>query len=162
MGDVVKDLITKCLVQNPKERLTAVEALKHPFFKEDLDRGTPAAPREQEGEAKQRTSTSGSTSSSGSSSHHLTKTKASVEDVTSVIDHLWAFSALGKLRKVVLLAVSQSMTTKEISKLNTVFEELDITKGTLLFYFSIECARNSVWCALLKSIDNILCSQTKK
>ena len=51
-----------------------------------------------------------------------------------MIDHLWAFSELGKLRKVVLLAVSQSLTAKEIAGLNVVFEELDLTKdGTIGF-----------------------------
>ena len=64
----------------------------------------------------------------------LTAPKPSLEEVEGVVDHLWAFSQLGKLRKTVLLAVSQSMTAVEISRLSAVFEELDLTNdGTIGF-----------------------------
>jgi calcium-dependent protein kinase len=114
VSNVVKDLITRCLVQNPKQRLTAVQALKHPFFTEAELRGPgPATPHRME---------------------MLTSPKPSRDEVAHVIDHLWTFSSLGKLRKTVLLAVSQSMSAKEIAGLARVFEELDITKdGTIGF-----------------------------
>ena len=64
----------------------------------------------------------------------LTAPKPSLEEVEGVVDHLWAFSQLGKLRKTVLLAVSQSMTAVEISRLSLIFEELDLTNdGTIGF-----------------------------
>ena len=111
VGDVVKDLITKCLVKDPQERITAAEALRHPFFSEPM-RG-PETPHRLE---------------------VLTQPKASLDEIGNAIDHLWTFAHLGRLRKTVLLAVSQSMTSREISNLNLIFEEMDITKdGTIGF-----------------------------
>jgi calcium-dependent protein kinase len=111
VGDDVKDLIVKCLASNPKQRITAAEALKHPFFSEPM-RG-PETPHRLD---------------------VLTQSKASLDEIGNAIDHLWTFAHLGRLRKTVLLAVSQSMTSREISNLNLVFEEMDITKdGTIGF-----------------------------
>jgi calcium-dependent protein kinase len=130
VSDVVKDLITKCLVLDPDKRLTTDEALRHPFFTDPIDiNATTSATG---------TDTANTDANNPKDGPHkikmLTRPKASVEEVNDVIDHLWAFSELGKLRKVVLLAVSQSLTAKEIAGLNVVFEELDLTKdGTIGF-----------------------------
>jgi serine/threonine protein kinase len=32
-GELIQDLIMKCLRYNPEERITAAEALEHPWFK---------------------------------------------------------------------------------------------------------------------------------
>ena len=111
VGDEVKDLITKCLEHDPEKRITAGEALKHPFFSEPV-RGPDVTHR----------------------LDVLTKSKASVDEMGDAIHHLWNFAQLGRLRKTVMLAVSQSMTSREISNLNIIFEEMDITNdGTIGF-----------------------------
>lgn len=111
VGEDVKDLITLCLNMDPEKRITAAAALKHPFFAEDIR--------------------------SQNVPHRLdvlTMAGPSIEDIGNTIDSLWAFSRLGRLRKTVFLAVSQSMSSSEISKLNTIFEEMDMTNdGTIGF-----------------------------
>ena len=141
VGDVVKDLITKCLVKDPKLRLTAAQALQHSFFTED-----PGAETKLGGIG---------TLESPHKLKMLHASKPSVGDITDVIDHLWTFSSLGKLRKTVLLAVSQSMTAKEISSLARVFEELDLTNDGTIGFVELTHAIQKYALKNGNSMDNI-------